>query len=1757
MAQNQLELTIKASANPPYIYVSKDNVVHVMLPIIDASLLNPDAPIEEQLVVAMANTCKTTSFLKSALGKASESERLWAELPNQPSVIDSLKLYKKTTQDDINRLRNQQTNNPAIQEYIRLAEDRITQVDLHLQKIDLILNRYPYNQYFINLLNNIPEYPKPFELLLNKPTSNIYNLLLAPAYEDRYVRMSFNRSTAFARAEKTVSPNQQYFDESRNDVSNKFKGRFSTYLSSQSLRKAKKDLQQDFINKVIAAVRAQIPPTPLSIQQFIKLIQPILSREFDAFRDDFGETGDIIFNTRSLLDSYLSTVVFNENERRNYMKDFDKNQFNCTLPDESIDDINECISNIQAIIGTYSNITYKEASIFDRIFDLGVSSRNNLSIQTQLFISIANSYAKKYKLTQKDFARVLDDNPNLVDALGETIVNALQANQSVEEAILKFIDNHFANFGMSRTFQSVRGLSQPLPQIIAKNFNKMYKVITVGPHLDETLIQLPQLDNSDFFYYNCSMCVDSTAILDAIATLSSDRTLLDSKFDKAKTELRTFPTSLVRSAAPIIGTIKLSLDDIKAKMTKAIGDNDLTQLKFLESQTDNQYVFEKLGRTFFTTFDNNVAAQKLLRQYRLNISDPTLLALFNKSVFPERARLTLDAEGARALYVALASHCNLSILNVSKYDSPEAITFILSELFKISATNINKTNPLIAALKDVTDKRFTVNNAVGQITIEASQQTLTNIEAMVKAYKNKFHISMSMAASIYKEIGEKNPGWDLVAMSTLPGNNKENAKPNTIYIDATGNYVLLDRKDKKTVHEGKLPNLGDLSQLNKFKKAIVDAITQKGHIDPTIIDADMVNSENNNDPTDPGHAKKGIKALQVFNIMKTKNTLTYNNIENNLPEDKWYPFHSTDLEIYTAVKDKLTASNQQALLKNTTPSNFYTIPFTQLEIQNIRTALIKGNNGQESELSKKFDAYKDTRATIGGGGFIAHDLTADQINLLMDIHDRQRLRFVLPPFIEQALYAMVIRLGCGNILEEYAEGSCRLEAALTLLNIQYNDTKKHANGFLLHLEESEQAKIRKIALTIYKDEPTKLEDLRKIGVLDNREIQEYTKAYVENNFAKALLTAPAGKTLFEHVKTILKTKNGILPRSEYSHLKITPHNASSILAAVQDRMNFKGADIKRNHQFSTANDVEQLLNDLQQLGIQGNRYSQGYEKIRSFLVNDTPTGIQISAPEECINILKTVIAEYDDCIHLSMTMAASLYKAVGEKYGFDSPEYLDMQNPQKYNNNTPGDPTPYKLLRAFELLELHIAKEHVRYNNTLNDLEYKPNVDAIGEFKGGTGFILKVTKEQLKKIEELTERQTHCLAIGPQMLFGVVNCACSLLPAFSPIADHLVTHSFVSEVPPIVTEQDVLDTFKIAIHLLGIDYKGVKQVKDGYLLIEATEFEQSKLKVIIKQGMYPDDTCYPFTDTPASSMNEMYRYARMANDQLNLGLTIPADSSQFKTFKCSIEQAKTMKNFIARSLGESATKMKTQLDWQDVSTYKLIDPSLIIFNKEDAVRTKDYVPVLVNSFSTTTTAKAAIAKKDKQNEGYRFSAVLPVHLGNRADWPTQVTPFKTLSIPFAVTNRNSLPETNASRSHQPAAPANPHTTSANRFVNRSQTNTTTNQTHARKTNWQFLLEVMAHPAPRALCAVIMLAGIATAVIAFGGINPALAQAAAQALHTSPIVLGIVGVIVACIGALGTVGPENTKIVKNAAISFFKPKQQEAPDNEAPQARNNP
>lgn len=241
---NVMKLPLKEPIQAKYLYISPDNIVQVLMPVVSGTSIGLD------------NTCKAVYSLQEFFGKGSNS--------NQKATLKGeLLAYKEALESDLHLL-------GADALLSAQKKERLAQINVYLE---VVMQLEKHSE--LDCLNQgFPSYPRPLEALMqDRATSNLHSMVLRPTAEDGYLR-SEAANPIFSVAHKSVARNRD------TTVSKLQQALLNAYAP---LRYESKDLKSRVIQQVLA--HTPTPHVPVNFphlrQILTNTVQALLNASVD------------------------------------------------------------------------------------------------------------------------------------------------------------------------------------------------------------------------------------------------------------------------------------------------------------------------------------------------------------------------------------------------------------------------------------------------------------------------------------------------------------------------------------------------------------------------------------------------------------------------------------------------------------------------------------------------------------------------------------------------------------------------------------------------------------------------------------------------------------------------------------------------------------------------------------------------------------------------------------------------------------------------------------------------------------------------------------------------------------------------------------------------------------------------------------------------------------------------------------------------------------------------------------------------------------------------------------------------------------------------------------------------------------------------------------------------------------------------------------------------------------------------------------
>lgn len=407
----------------PYIYIDpKKKDVHVLFPVVNGT---------QELVgtaIGLDNTCDAVHALEIFFGISKNSKSI--------SALSSLSSYKELLEFDIELLKDDLVLKHQKQE-------RLKQVNLYID----FLTKNKAHPIF-NPLINTADFPSPLKRLMRHANSNLYSMTLRPVAQDSYLRMP---QPVFSLKHRRVEDGTVIEEESlfNNTIIDRFK----------ALPIHRRNYRARLIAAVLADERKEVE---FDFERLRKRLSEEISRTFEEVhltkKDSEGHEKPI---TKAMIDTWMGQ------------------------PLESAEDYVNALLRYAIAPNFFDSYEYLESpfnSIQTAADDKGQKSAELLSLLTQFLLGEANIYCVSKRLTKTNFGQILDGDEDLSHKLAERLFVAVPNEQSVEEALLDFVNEHQEKFGLTTA------LSTSDKEQIIERFRIHYPQIKDTEQFDEFVI---------------------------------------------------------------------------------------------------------------------------------------------------------------------------------------------------------------------------------------------------------------------------------------------------------------------------------------------------------------------------------------------------------------------------------------------------------------------------------------------------------------------------------------------------------------------------------------------------------------------------------------------------------------------------------------------------------------------------------------------------------------------------------------------------------------------------------------------------------------------------------------------------------------------------------------------------------------------------------------------------------------------------------------------------------------------------------------------------------------------------------------------------------------------------------------------------------------------------------------------------------------------------------------------------------------------
>jgi hypothetical protein len=473
-----MKLPLKEPIQAKYLYISPDNIVHVLMPVVSGTNIGLD------------NTCKAVYSLQEFFGKGSNS--------NQKATLKGeLLAYKEALESDLHLL-------GADALLSAQKKERLAQINAYLG----VVAQLEKHSELDCLNQGFPSYPRPLEAIMqDRATSNLHSMVLRPTAEDGYLR-SEAANPIFSVAHKSVARNKD------TTVSKLQQALINAYAP---LRYESKNLKSQVIQQVIAQLTPpHVPVNFLHLKQILtNTVQALLNEQADFTQNQ---------QRTPITQAYIDTAMgFNASTAK---------------PKEYI----------EALLG------YCAPNLFDDKVESpfnALTQAEDWSIATQFLLGIVNIYGVSQNKVGSDtnFGQILDGNAELSQELAQTLAQAQQNNQCIEDAALSWMNAHAKQLQLKKTFDPNDVTT------IKETFATLYAEVKDAPHFDEFFI-LDTKKQGSFFTHQGSICA-SLAEFASSPLLDLPQKLIDS-LEKARRHASTLSTEIPHQNPLVQGEVEIT-----------------------------------------------------------------------------------------------------------------------------------------------------------------------------------------------------------------------------------------------------------------------------------------------------------------------------------------------------------------------------------------------------------------------------------------------------------------------------------------------------------------------------------------------------------------------------------------------------------------------------------------------------------------------------------------------------------------------------------------------------------------------------------------------------------------------------------------------------------------------------------------------------------------------------------------------------------------------------------------------------------------------------------------------------------------------------------------------------------------------------------------------------------------------------------------------------------------------------------------------
>ncbi|WP_193392714.1 hypothetical protein, partial [Legionella santicrucis] len=520
-------------------------------------------------------------------------------------------------------------------------QERLSQIQQYIATIDTVLN----TPVLDTLSLAFPEYPALLQAIMKEEDVNFHSMVLRPKEMDGFLRF--------------VNP---VFSVRRDDTGAFYNTLSEAYQGVTELLNAK----TRFINSLLELPEAQ--------GNDVEALQRLLKEQtFNQFKVDvdFYHTKNNAEVTKVLLDEYIGSDVENPSTAHEY-------------------------------IGMLLEVCAKE--LFNNLPDSPFYLRKNaeeLSIITQFFLAHVNIYCYANQLSTVNFGKILDDTAELSREVAG-IVLSITKGDSIEDALLDFVNKNSPSFGLSRELAPADWAD------IKKRFTQNYAQIKESPHFDEFAL----LDDSKpepFINHQGSICLNFAEFVKA-----GFPGLVPDYFGTIRADFKALKKEAIKSTNKWVHEmVTLSVDELLAN----IKDEDQLEAvlkKLPEAEKNEILASPQIKRMQVPKFLLHVARGEQDEAEALLKANPDAHFLLQSESFTDYSGRTFHCTAFEYAYWAKDTHmCRMLIQQMDDETKKEMLErcevmenngLCYTQNGEVKNTSHFEFKPLIDALKDYVDE---------------------------------------------------------------------------------------------------------------------------------------------------------------------------------------------------------------------------------------------------------------------------------------------------------------------------------------------------------------------------------------------------------------------------------------------------------------------------------------------------------------------------------------------------------------------------------------------------------------------------------------------------------------------------------------------------------------------------------------------------------------------------------------------------------------------------------------------------------------------------------------------------------------------------------------------------------------------------------------------------------------------------------------------------------------------------------------------